>query len=132
MEELNREQRRYRLHALVRAEWLAHYGYELSRRIGRLAEAFEICERMSNTAAKRNDDSWLQAWYGHQALILRAWGRIEEAFALLKKKEAPCLELGNNSGLGYCYWSWGLLARAQKAPHTEQESPAPLWRCSPN
>ena len=31
---------------------------------------------------------------------LRDWGRLEEAFELLKKKETLCLELGNWSGLG--------------------------------
>jgi hypothetical protein len=31
---------------------------------------------------------------------LRDWGRLEEAFELLKKKETLCLELGNRSGLG--------------------------------
>jgi hypothetical protein len=44
------------------------------------------------------------ATYGNQALILRAWGQPEEAFGLLKKMEALCLELkGNRSGLAYCY-----------------------------
>lgn len=58
----------------------------------------------------RNKDG-LQASYGNQALILKAWGRLEEALALHKKEEAICLELGNKSGLAYCYWSWGRLAR---------------------
>src|SRR5271157_199763 len=39
----------------------------------------------------------------------RARGRLEEAMALLKKQEVLCLELGNRSGLAYCYWYWGLL-----------------------
>jgi hypothetical protein len=34
---------------------------------------------------------------------LRDWGRLEEAFELLKKKETLCLELGNRSGPAYCY-----------------------------
>ena len=99
--------------------------------------------------------------YGNQALILQAWGRLEEALALHKKEEAICLELGNKdglqaqlrqpgadpegvgaagggagaaqegrkriclelgkkSGLGYCYWNWGL-ARAQGDRKTEKE-----------
>jgi hypothetical protein len=29
------------------------------------------------------------------------------------KEEKLCLELGARSPLGYCYWNWGLLARAQ-------------------
>jgi hypothetical protein len=44
-------------------------------------------------------------------LILKAWGRLEEALALHKQEEAICLELGNKDGLGKCYWQWGLLAR---------------------
>ena len=63
----------------------------------------------------------LQASYGNQALILQAWGRLEEAMALHKKEEALCLELGNRSSLGYCYWNWGLLAREQRDRNTESE-----------
>ena len=54
-----------------------------------------------------------QASSGNQAVILQAWGRLEEALALLKKQEALCLQLGNRSRLGYCYCNWGLLAREQ-------------------
>jgi tetratricopeptide (TPR) repeat protein len=63
----------------------------------------------------------LQRTYGNQALILKAWGRLEEALALHKKKEALCLELGNKASLGYCYWNWGLLARDLKDKATERE-----------
>ena len=41
--------------------------------------------------------------------------------ALLKKKEALCIELGLKSSLGYCYWNWGLLAREQKNSETERD-----------
>ena len=60
------------------------------------------------------------ASYGNQALILKAWGRLEEALTLLKQQEAICLELGNKSGLAYCYWTWGLLAREHEDPQTVQ------------
>jgi hypothetical protein len=63
----------------------------------------------------------LQASYGHQALILKDWGRPEEALALLKKQEALCLQLGNRSSLAYCYANWGLLAREQRDRNTERE-----------
>jgi hypothetical protein len=36
--------------------------------------------------------------YGNQAVILRAWGRLEEAMALHKEQEALCLELGDKDG----------------------------------
>jgi hypothetical protein len=49
---------------------------------------------------------------GSQALILQDWSRLEEALALLKDQEAICQELGEKSGLAYCYWNWGLLERA--------------------
>src|ERR1017187_7967794 len=62
----------------------------------------------------------LQASYGNQALILRSWGRLEEAMALHKKQEALCLELGVRRDLGYCYWQWGPLARAQGDRVTER------------
>jgi hypothetical protein len=59
--------------------------------------------------------------YGNQAVILQAWGRLEETFELHKKEEALCLELGNRSGLAYCYWNWGLLSRKQRDRKTELE-----------
>jgi len=63
----------------------------------------------------------LQISYGNQAVILQDWGRLEEALALLKKEEALCLELGNRSGLAYCYWNLGLLARKRRDRKTERE-----------
>jgi hypothetical protein len=66
-------------------------------------------------------DHLRQALYGGQALILTNWGGLEEAMALLEKAEALCLELGNRSGLAYCYWNWGLLARKQRDRKTERE-----------
>jgi tetratricopeptide (TPR) repeat protein len=63
----------------------------------------------------------LQRSYGNQASILNDWGRLEEAFELLKKQEALCLELANRSNLAYCYWNWGLLAREQSDRKAERE-----------
>jgi hypothetical protein len=48
-------------------------------------------------------------------------GELEIALRILQHEEALCLELGNRSGLAYCYWYWGLLARAQRARNTERE-----------
>jgi len=73
---------------------LAYGGYSLTKRLGRLPEAHEICERMEQEGNRRGDTGSLQAWYGNQALILQDWGRLEEAMALLKKQEAICLKLG--------------------------------------
>jgi DNA invertase Pin-like site-specific DNA recombinase len=38
-----------------------------------------------------------------RVVILRTWGRLEEAMALHKKVEALCLELGNKDGLSRSY-----------------------------
>ena len=59
--------------------------------------------------------------YGNQALILKAWGRLEEAFELHKKQETLCLELGNRRSLAYCYANWGFLAREQRDRKAERE-----------
>ncbi len=50
--------------------------------------------------------------YGNQALILQAWGRLEEALALHKKKEAICLELGNKDGMQASYGNQALILQA--------------------
>jgi hypothetical protein len=54
-------------------------------------------------------------------LTVRIGGRLKEAMALLKKQEALSLELGSRSGLAYCYWSLGLVAREQHDRDTERE-----------
>jgi hypothetical protein len=66
------------------------------------------------------DKDSLQRSYGNQALILRAWGRLEEALALHKRQEAMCLELGQKRDLAHCYWGWGLLERARGNPIEEE------------
>ncbi len=102
--------------AIDRMDRLAYWGYALGRRIGELEAALRIPKEEEGFWAAQEDrkakDS-LQRSYGNQALILQAWGRLEEAMALHKKEEALCLELGNKSSLGYCYWQWSHLARAQ-------------------
>jgi tetratricopeptide (TPR) repeat protein len=94
------------------ADGLAFNGFELNRRTGHLTEALEICEQMSRAAEQREDSYWLQAWLGNQALILKLWGRLEEALALHKKKEALCLELGNKNSLQISYGNQALILRA--------------------
>ena len=73
----------------------------------------------------------LQRSYGNQAVILQAWGRLEEAMALQRKQEALCIEVGNRSSLAYCYWNWGLLAREQRDRNTEREKLTAALKFSP-
>ena len=37
-----------------------------------------------------------------------------------QEEEAICLELGNKTGLAYCYWNWGLLERTLGNSAAEQ------------
>ena len=55
------------------------------------------------------DKDGLQRSYGNQALILKDWGRLEEALALHKKEEAICLELGNKDRLQVSYGNQALI-----------------------
>jgi tetratricopeptide (TPR) repeat protein len=70
----------------------------------------------------------LQQSYGNQALILQAWGRLEEATALLEKVQALCLELGDKDSLQISYGNqalilqaWGRLEEAM-ALHKKEEA----------
>ena len=49
----------------------------------------------------------LQGSYGNQALILKAWGRLEEALALHKKQEAIA-------------WSWATRTACKAATATRR------------
>lgn len=85
---------------------LAYWGFDLGWRIGELEAAMRILFKRDSFWGGRIDKEAkesLQRSYGKQALILQDWGRLEEAMALLKKKEALCLELGNNDGLQASY-----------------------------
>jgi tetratricopeptide (TPR) repeat protein len=72
---------------------LAYFGFSLTRRLGRLTDALGICKRMNRAAGERDDLAHLQAWFGNEALILKAWGRLKEAMTLFKLQEKFSLEL---------------------------------------
>ena len=61
---------------------------------------------------KLGNKDGLQACYGNQALILKAWGKLDEAMALHKKQEALCVKLGNKDGLA-CYGNQALILLPQ-------------------
>ena len=71
----------------------------------------------------------LQRSYGNQALILKAWGRLDEALALHKKQEAICLELGNKDSLQISYGNQALILKAgggwtRRWPSTRRKKPS--------
>jgi len=115
----------------LRCGQLSYLGFLLGRRIGELDVALRIMKQEESFWSGRDDvkaKGALQRSFGHQALILHDWGRLEEALALHKQKEAICLELGNRDGLQSCYCNqsnilhaWGRLEEAL-ALHKQEEA----------
>jgi tetratricopeptide (TPR) repeat protein len=114
-----------------RQTWLTYNGFVVAKRIGELEEALRILKQEESFHTGQRDGealSVLQRSYGNQALILKAWGRLDEALALLKKGEAICLELGNKDSLQGSYGNqalilqdWGRLEEAL-ALHKKEEA----------
>jgi hypothetical protein len=117
--------------AVSREGWITYRGYSLGRRVGEMDAAYRIIDREARFWVGREDREAkenLQRTYGNQALILQDWGRLEEAMALHKKKEAICLELGDKDGLQVSYGNqaeiqraWGRLEEAL-ALHKKKEA----------
>ncbi len=110
---------------------LSYWGFELGRRIGELEAAMRILMKRDSFWAGRDDDQAkgsLMRSYGNQALILKAWGRLEEALALHQKTEALCLELGELDGLQTSYGNQALtlqgLGRLDEAMALHQKEEA--------
>ena len=97
-------------------EWqLGFRGFATAYRIGEMDAAVRITKLEESFWAGRDDPeakNTLQRVYGNQAVILRAWGRLEEAMALHKKEEAICLELGDKDGLSASYGNQALILMA--------------------
>jgi tetratricopeptide (TPR) repeat protein len=101
------EQDRHSLRA-----WLASQGFSMARRVGELNMALCIIQQEEVFLKKmeRSDSrAGLLRSYGNQALILRAWGRLEEAMELFQKSEALCQELGDKKGLSSTYGNQALI-----------------------
>ncbi|PYP93749.1 MAG: hypothetical protein DMG65_00130 [Candidatus Angelobacter sp. Gp1-AA117] len=114
-----------------RTSWLMYWGHSCAKRIGELDVALRILQAEESFWRLRDDrkaNDQLQHIYGNQALTLRAWGRLDEAFALLKKQEEICLELGNKDSLQISYGNqaiilkaWGRLEEAMALHKKEEE-----------
>jgi len=93
---------------------LGSWGCELGRRIGELDAAFHIAKEEESLWAGRDDREGkvgLCRCYRYEALILRRWGRVQEALALHKQEEAICEELGDKDGLQRSYGDQALILR---------------------
>ncbi|MEZ4647517.1 MAG: NB-ARC domain-containing protein [Candidatus Eisenbacteria bacterium] len=88
---------------------LALEAFAFCFRRGWWAAAFELMRGWESAASSK---PMLQASYGNQALILRAWGRLEESMLLLKKQESLCEELGDRASLLLCYGNQAVILQA--------------------
>jgi tetratricopeptide (TPR) repeat protein len=79
---------------------------------GELKQAFDLGEFFIIHSQNSENKGNLQISYGNQALILKAWGRLDEAMVLHKKEELICLELGNKDGLQKSYCNQAMILRA--------------------
>ena len=62
-----------------------------------------------------SDDKWtIRGVYGYRALILRDWGKFDEAMKMHKKEEEIKEALGDRAGLAICWWNMGLIHKDRK------------------
>jgi hypothetical protein len=74
-----------------RAARLTYLGARTGKRIGELETALRILQQQEALCLELGDKDGLWTSYGNQALILKAWGRLEEAFELHQKVGALSL-----------------------------------------
>ena len=77
-----------------------------------LTEAFYAMQVAATASEEVGSPKGLQASYGNQAVILKAWGKLEEAMALHKREEAIGEELGDREGLGRSYGNQAVILKA--------------------
>jgi hypothetical protein len=65
-------------------------------------EEERICRQLGNLDSLSNS-------LGNQAIILKAWGKLEEAMDLHKEEEGICRKLGNIEGLCICWVNQGAI-----------------------
>jgi tetratricopeptide (TPR) repeat protein len=95
-----------------RAASLTRVSFVTAWRIGELEMALRIVQQQEALCLELGDKDSLQRSYGHQAVILQAWGRLEEAMALHKKQETLCQELGNKDGLQRSYGNQAVILKS--------------------
>jgi tetratricopeptide (TPR) repeat protein len=100
----------------LRMERLCDWSSNLAWRIGQFDAGLRIEIRreqfwsgLDSAEAKHG----LEKSFGNQALILRDWGRLDDAMAMHKREESLCVELGDDEGLQYSYGNQALVLKAQ-------------------
>jgi tetratricopeptide (TPR) repeat protein len=80
--------------------------------VGRMAEAYEFQRRLGEISSGLSVE-WKATALGHQAIILRGWGQIDEAIALFKEEEQLRISSQDRSGLARCYGNQAGILRAR-------------------
>lgn len=107
---------------------LAFDTFGLGKQTGALAEAYRAMEIVEGQFLEAGDQAGLARSWGNRALILRAWGRLDEAMALHKKEEEALAALGDREGVGRSWGNqalvlqaWGRLDEAMALHKKEEE-----------
>ena len=77
---------------------------------GRGHEAMPI-QKEEAICLELGDRHGLSPCYGNQALLLRGWGRLQEALEMHKKEEQICREFGDKNGLQRSYGNQAVILR---------------------
>ena len=83
--------------------------FEHLYRTGALQWAYDLGQTTLEHCSPEDSPVRYAQAIGNQALILKAWGRLEDAMALLKKQEEICEKLGDQAGLSRSYGNQGLI-----------------------
>jgi tetratricopeptide (TPR) repeat protein len=107
---------------------LAFDTFGLGKQTGALAEAYRAMEIVEGHFLAARDQAGLARSWRNRALILRAWGRLDEAMALHRKEEQVYSVLGDQEGLGRSWGNqalvlqaWGRLDEAMALHEKEEE-----------
>ena len=96
---------------LRRARTIVRLGVECLQR-GDAAQAMEQYQTASAVFEQLGDESGHAACLGNQALVLKEWGRLDEATQMLKQQEAVKRALGDWIGLAMSLGNQALILKA--------------------
>ena len=88
---------------------------------GKFEAALELYKKLEVICLELGNIVNLQRSYQGQALTLVRLGHLAKALVFLRRSETTRIELGIKQDLGYCYWQWASLARAQGDRATEKQ-----------
>ena len=84
---------------ISRAASLTYRGFSTGQRIGELEIALRILQQEEALCLELGNNDSLQICYGNQALILKAWGRLEEGWRCTRNRKRSAWNWGTGAAL---------------------------------